>query len=68
MSVPFASRMASDRSQSIAKKMPEYAGVCVWDDLPAGDQQRLLQYLPVSEVWGVGRQWTTHLQIGIQTV
>jgi Nucleotidyltransferase/DNA polymerase involved in DNA repair len=53
----------------VAKKRPEYAGVCVWDDLPVGDQQRLLQQLPVSEVWGVGRQWTTRLQeTGIQTV
>ena len=41
----------------------------MWDDLPKGDQQRLLQQLPVSEVWGMGRQWTTQLQeAGIQTV
>ncbi|CDQ09942.1 protein of unknown function [Acidithiobacillus ferrivorans] len=42
----------------IAKKMPEYAGVCVWGDLPEGDQQRLLQQLPVSEIWGAPVDYT----------
>uniref|UniRef100_E6QDZ7 DNA polymerase V, subunit C n=1 Tax=mine drainage metagenome TaxID=410659 RepID=E6QDZ7_9ZZZZ len=64
-----ATKTLSKLANHVAKKMPEYAGVCVWDDLPEGDQQRLLQQLPVSEVWGVGRQWTTRLQeAGIQTV
>ncbi|MEB8485914.1 MULTISPECIES: Y-family DNA polymerase [Acidithiobacillus] len=64
-----ATKTLAKLANHVAKKMPEYAGVCVWDDLPAGDQQRLLQQLPVSEVWGVGRQWTARLQeTGIQTV
>ena len=64
-----ATKTLAKLANHVAKKMPEYAGVCVWGDLPAGDQQRLLQQLPVSEVWGVGRQWTTRLQdTGIQTV
>ena len=53
----------------VAKKVPEHAGVCVWEALTEDAQQRLLQQLPASEVWGVGRQWTKRLQdMGIQTV
>ncbi|MGC9161817.1 Y-family DNA polymerase [Acidithiobacillus sp.] len=64
-----ATKTLAKLANHVAKKRPEYAGVCVWDDLSEGDQRRLLQQMPVSEVWGVGRQWTNRLQeTGIQTV
>ncbi len=64
-----ATKTLAKLANHIAKKQPEFTGVCVWDDLPTRDQQRLLQQLPVSEVWGVGRQLNTKLQaMGIQTV
>ena len=64
-----ATKTLAKLANHVAKKRPEYAGVCVWDDLPTLDQQRLLQQLPVSEVWGVGRQLSTKLQaMGIRTV
>lgn len=53
----------------LAKKLPEYAGVCAWGDIPEQKQAEILQQLPVSEVWGIGRQWSQRLQeIGIITV
>ena len=64
-----ATKTLAKLANHIAKKRLEYAGVCVWDDLPIRDQQRLLQQLPVSEVWGVGRQLSAKLQeMGILTV
>ncbi|OCX69425.1 DNA polymerase V subunit UmuC [Acidithiobacillus thiooxidans] len=53
----------------LAKKQPKYAGVCVWEEIPEQKQAEILQQLPVSEVWGIGRQWGKRLQeIGILTV
>ena len=53
----------------LAKKRPEYIGVCVWEEIPEQKQTEILQQLPVSEVWGIGRQWSQRLQkIGILTV
>ncbi|WP_437560373.1 DinB/UmuC family translesion DNA polymerase [Acidithiobacillus sulfuriphilus] len=64
-----ATKTLAKLANHVAKKRLEYDGVCVWDDLSEGDQRRLLRQMPVSEVWGVGRQWTNQLQgMGIQTV
>ena len=53
----------------LAKKQPEYAGVCVWEEIPEQKQAEILQQLPVTEVWGIGRRWGKRLQdIGILTV
>ena len=57
-----ATKTLAKLANHVAKKRPEYAGVCVWDDLSEGDQRRLLQQLPVSEVWGVGRQLSEKLE------
>ena len=64
-----ATKTLAKLANHVAKKRLEYDGVCVWDDRSEGDQRRLLRQMPVSEVWGVGRQWTNQLQgMGIQTV
>lgn len=53
----------------LAKKCPEYAGVCVWAELSEATQRQIMGQLPVTEVWGVGRQWSQQLQkMGIHTV
>ena len=64
-----ATKTLAKLANHVAKKRLEYDGVCVWEALTEDAQQRLLQQLPASEVWGVGRQWTKRLQdMGIQTV
>lgn len=39
-----------------AKKIPQLAGVCVWDRVPATTTEQLLEDLPVDEVWGIGHR------------
>lgn len=53
----------------LAKKQPEFAGVCqLHTDTPARTHALMAAY-PVGDVWGVGRQLSTRLQAdGIETV
>ena len=53
----------------IAKKRPEFDGVCDLDAMPGDQRDALLQSIEVGEVWGVGRRITARLaDIGIATV
>ena len=53
----------------VAKKHPRSKGVFNYNDLTAEQQTRLLQSLPVSEVWGIGRKLSQRLALhGIESV
>lgn len=53
----------------LAKTNPAFAGVCELTALPQQEQDRLLNALPVREVWGVGRRLAPRLEkIGIVSV
>ncbi|MDD2747354.1 MAG: Y-family DNA polymerase [Acidithiobacillus ferrooxidans] len=64
-----ATKTLAKLANHIAKKNPEYQGVCNWDALDAETQKSLLQSMPASEVWGIGRQLTEKLlPLGVQSV
>lgn len=51
----------------IAKQNQSYNGVCSYWDLP--NFRAMMYFVNVSEVWGIGRQWTKNLKnIGINSV
>jgi DNA polymerase V len=53
----------------VAKKHPRSKGVFNYNALTAEQKTRLLQHIPVEEVWGVGRKLTKRLEPhGIRTV
>jgi len=53
----------------VAKKRPQYQGVCNLKVMSAGDIDQILASIEVGEVWGIGRKLTAHLQGGgIHTV
>lgn len=53
----------------VAKKHPRSQGVFNYNALTADQKARLLQHIPVEEVWGVGRKLTKRLEPhGIRTV
>lgn len=53
----------------VAKKRPQYQGVCNFKEMPVGDIDQILASIEVGEVWGIGRKLNAHLQGGgIQTV
>ncbi len=53
----------------IAKKNPEFRGVCDLHALSRADRQQWLSKIEVGEVWGVGRRTTPKLcEMGIETV
>ena len=53
----------------VAKKRPQFDGVCNYNDLSTDEIDALMGELPVSEVWGVGVRHTERLQqLGILTV
>ncbi|MBS1154453.1 MAG: protein DNA-repair protein [Proteobacteria bacterium] len=45
----------------LAKKRPQFAGVCEWSKLDAEIQLRVMQEIEVGEVWGVGRRLSASL-------
>lgn len=56
-------------SNRVAKKRPEYNGVCNFKEMSAKSINDIMASLPVDEVWGIGRQLSTKLnQLGIFTV
>ncbi|MGE4530216.1 MAG: hypothetical protein AB7C98_02710 [Acidithiobacillus sp.] len=64
-----ATKTLAKLANHVAKKYPEYQGICDWESLNTQTRQTLLQNLPVSEVWGVGRRLTEKLATqGIQSV
>jgi len=53
----------------LAKKRPQFAGVCEWAKLDQATQQRVMQEVTIDEVWGVGRKLSVTLKTeGIFTV
>lgn len=53
----------------VAKKRPEYQGVCDLHALTRWERRQLMSEIEVSEVWGVGRRLTMRLaELGIRTV
>ena len=52
----------------LAKRYAGLKGVCNWLDLTPQRQAKALACEPVSEIWGVGRRYTEHLEkMGIRT-
>lgn len=53
----------------VAKKRPQYQGVCNFKEMPVEEIDQILASIEVGEVWGIGRKLNAHLQGGgIQTV
>jgi len=53
----------------IAKKQPQYNGVCNFNQMPSLEADRIMASIGVGEVWGVGRRLAEHLgRMGIETV
>lgn len=48
----------------VAKKHPQYQGVCNFKAMSAGDIDQILENIEVGEVWGIGRKLAPHLQAG----
>lgn len=63
------SKTLAKLANHIAKKKPEFSGVCDLSVMPATQLNDLLDTIDVGEVWGVGRQIGARLQaMGIETV
>lgn len=64
-----ATKTLAKFANHLAKKQPEFAGVCqLSTDTPARTRELMATY-PVAEVWGVGRQLSARLQAdGVETV
>ena len=55
-------------SNSVAKSTRRFAGVFDYTSIPQSKQAQLLNAIPVSDVWGIGRKLTEKLQsMGITT-
>ena len=53
----------------IAKKRPEFDGVCNLGAMQSADVEGLMATLPVASVWGIGRQWNKRLKdMGVHNV
>lgn len=53
----------------LAKKRPQFGGVCEWAKLSGEDRRRVMQEVTIDEVWGVGRKLSVRLnQQGIFSV
>jgi len=53
----------------LAKKNPEFAGVCDLNSLSSADIENWMRQVPASEIWGVGRKIDAKLvRLGINTV
>lgn len=64
-----ASKTLAKLANKTAKKVAALNGVCVWPSIPENTRTQLLETLPVSEVWGVGKQTTKKLAgMGITSI
>lgn len=62
------SKVLAKLANHIAKKQPEWCGVCNLVDITPEKRDALLADIPVNNVWGIGRKLTAHLQgMGIHT-
>lgn len=63
------SKTLAKLANHVAKKCPQYEGVCNFEAMPAHELDTILSGIAVGEVWGVGRKLNEQLQhIGIHTV
>ncbi len=64
-----ASKTLAKLANHVAKKNPQFRGVCDLDAMPPQQQDAWLDRIEVGEVWGIGRQLAPKLQqIGIRSV
>lgn len=64
-----ATKTLAKLANHIAKKKPEFNGVCDLASMSSSQLEALLSAIEVGEVWGVGRQMSLHLNAaGIKTV
>jgi DNA polymerase V len=64
-----ASKTLAKLANHVAKKRPEYNGVCNLNQFDPKQLDTLLSEIPVGEIWGVGRKLAPKLNAyGIQTV
>ncbi len=62
-------RTLAKLASHVAKKRPQYEGVCNFKMMPAAQIDEILAGIEVGEVWGIGRKLTAQLQAGgINTV
>ena len=63
------SKTLAKLANHVAKKNPQYEGVCNFEVMPVHELDALLSGIAVGEVWGVGRKLNEQLQqLGIRTV
>jgi DNA polymerase V len=64
-----SSKTLSKLANHVAKKRPDYQGVCDFTTMTSTDFNLILESIEVGEVWGIGRKLATKLQEGgIHTV
>lgn len=64
-----SSKTLAKLANSIAKQQPSFKGVCDLASMQSAQFEALLAAIEVSEVWGVGRKMSLHLNAaGIKTV
>ncbi|SFL94124.1 Y-family DNA polymerase [Nitrosomonas communis] len=64
-----ATKTLAKLANHIAKKRPEFNGVCDLAAMPSSQMDALLSVIEVGEVWGVGRRISQQLHaVGIHTV
>lgn len=64
-----SSKTLAKLANHIAKKQPDFNGVCDLTSMPQAQIDALLAAIEVSEVWGVGHRISMHLHaVGIKTV
>ncbi|MEX5271517.1 Y-family DNA polymerase [Kocuria sabuli] len=72
--LPVSIGMASSKTRAkiateAAKKLPATGGIVHWEQAPEGYWDRLMEQLPVTEVWGVAGRLAQRLEaMGIETV
>lgn len=63
------SKTLAKLANHVAKTHQQYRGVFDWAELPAPEQERLMNTLDAGEIWGIGRRLSPQLQaMGIRTV
>lgn len=62
-------RTLAKLANHLAKKRPQFEGVCDLTTMPAADFTAITETLDVGDVWGIGRKLSAHLKdMGLDTV